>query len=90
MPQIFHHLQELDEKRIKNIKNFMTQSADVERQVFPIIDKCLDGIVNAANQINEKEVSTVSLTANLTGVSDIFKQIAVCLIPYVSSISLQF
>ncbi|XP_034234292.1 formin-binding protein 1-like isoform X1 [Thrips palmi] len=55
MPDIFQHLQELDEKRIKNIKNFMTQSVDIERSVFPIINQCLDGIIRAADQINEKE-----------------------------------
>lgn len=58
MPDVFHHLQELDEKRIKNIKNFMLQSVDIERNVFPIINKCLDGIASAANEISEKEVST--------------------------------
>lgn len=56
MPDVFHHLQELDEKRIKNIKNFMLQSVDIERNVFPIVNKCLDGIVSAANEISEKEV----------------------------------
>lgn len=56
MPDVFQHLQELDEKRIKNIKNFMTQSVDIERSVFPIINQCLDGILRAAEQINEKEV----------------------------------
>lgn len=56
MPDVFHQLQELDEKRIKNIKNFMIQSVDIERNVFPIISKCLDGIVRASEQINEKEV----------------------------------
>ena len=60
MPDVFHHLQELDEKRIKNIKNFMLQSVDVERNVFPIINKCLEGIVTAANAVNEKEVSLFS------------------------------
>lgn len=57
MPDVYQHLQELDEKRIKNIKNFMTQSVDIERSVFPIINQCLDGILRAADQINEKEVS---------------------------------
>lgn len=55
MPDVFHHLQELDEKRIKNIKNFMLQSVEVERNVFPIINKCLEGIVTAASSVNEKE-----------------------------------
>ncbi|XP_073981707.1 formin-binding protein 1-like Cip4 isoform X3 [Rhodnius prolixus] len=55
MPEIFRQLQELDEKRIRSIRNFMIQSVDVERNVFPIINQCLDGIVNAAKLINEKE-----------------------------------
>ncbi|KAL1131809.1 hypothetical protein AAG570_011421 [Ranatra chinensis] len=55
MPEIFRQLQELDEKRIRNLRNFMIHSVQVERNVFPIINQCLDGIVNAANQINEKE-----------------------------------
>lgn len=48
--------QDIDEKRIKNIKNFMLSSVDVERKVFPIIMQCLDGMEQAANSINEKEV----------------------------------
>lgn len=35
----------------------MIHSVEVEKKVFPIINKCLDGIVNAAQKINEKEVS---------------------------------
>ncbi|XP_053601188.1 formin-binding protein 1-like isoform X2 [Plodia interpunctella] len=55
LPHVFKQLQDLDEKRIKNIKNFMLNSVDVERKVFPIIMQCLDGMEQAANSINEKE-----------------------------------
>ncbi|CAH0691217.1 unnamed protein product [Chilo suppressalis] len=55
LPHVFKQLQDLDEKRIKNIKNFMLSSVDVERKVFPIIMQCLDGMEQAANSINEKE-----------------------------------
>ncbi|XP_022818433.1 formin-binding protein 1-like isoform X1 [Spodoptera litura] len=55
LPHVFKQLQDLDEKRIKNIKNFMLSSVDVERKVFPIIMQCLDGMETAANSINEKE-----------------------------------
>ncbi|XP_024084583.1 formin-binding protein 1-like isoform X2 [Cimex lectularius] len=55
MPEIFRQLQELDEKRIRNIRNFMIQSVEVERKVFPIINQCLDGIITAAKTIHEKE-----------------------------------
>lgn len=56
LPEVFRQLQEMDEKRIKNIKSFICSSVDIERNVFPIINKCLDGIVKAAELINEKEV----------------------------------
>lgn len=63
MPEVFRQLQELDEKRVRNVRHFVAHSADVERNVFPIINKCLDGIINAANQINEKQVNKIkSLT----------------------------
>lgn len=55
LPHVFKQLQDLDEKRIKNIKNFMLSSVDVERKVFPIIMQCLNGMEQAANSINEKE-----------------------------------
>lgn len=35
----------------------MLSSVDVERKVFPIIMQCLDGMDQAANSINEKEVN---------------------------------
>lgn len=59
LPEVFRQLQELDEKRIKNIKNFIRSSVDIERNVFPIINKCLDGILKAADIINEKEVCII-------------------------------
>jgi hypothetical protein len=67
MPDVFHQLQTLDEKRIKNIKNFMIQSANIERNAFPIISKCLDGIVRAAEQINEKEDTQMAIERYKSG-----------------------
>ncbi|KOC66039.1 Formin-binding protein 1 like protein, partial [Habropoda laboriosa] len=55
MPEVFQHLQELDEKRIKNMRNYMLKSVEIERAVAPIIAQCLDGIEKAANEINEKK-----------------------------------
>ncbi|CAH1401186.1 unnamed protein product [Nezara viridula] len=67
MPDVFRQLQELDEKRIRNIRNFMVHSVQVERNVFPIINQCLDGIVNAANTINEKEDSLLVIERYKSG-----------------------
>lgn len=47
----------MDEKRINNFKNLLKNSVEIERAVFPIINKCLDGIVTAADSIDEKFVS---------------------------------
>lgn len=66
MPEVFRQLQDLDEKRIRNVRNYMIQSVQVERNVFPIIEQCLDGIVNAANKINENEVSSYCLIIFIT------------------------
>ncbi|XP_058804783.1 formin-binding protein 1-like isoform X2 [Phymastichus coffea] len=55
MPEVFQQLQELDEKRIKNMKNYMLKSVEIERAVAPIIAQCLDGVEKAASEINEKE-----------------------------------
>uniref|UniRef100_A0A1Y1LYL6 F-BAR domain-containing protein n=1 Tax=Photinus pyralis TaxID=7054 RepID=A0A1Y1LYL6_PHOPY len=55
LPEVFRQLQELDEKRIKNIKNFIYSAVETEKNVFPIINKCLDGITKAADIIDEKQ-----------------------------------
>ncbi|KAJ8985720.1 hypothetical protein NQ317_014371 [Molorchus minor] len=67
LPEVFRQLQELDEKRIKNVKNFIRTSVDIERNVFPIINKCLDGILKAADIINEKEDSMMVIEKYKSG-----------------------
>lgn len=67
MPGIFQGLQDLDEKRINNFKNLLKQSVDIERAVFPIINKCLDGIVSAADSIDEKFDSQVVIERYKSG-----------------------
>uniref|UniRef100_A0A6A7FWD8 Formin-binding protein 1-like isoform X4 n=3 Tax=Hirondellea gigas TaxID=1518452 RepID=A0A6A7FWD8_9CRUS len=53
MPSVMRNFQELDMKRIKDIKNLIVKSTEIERSVYPILLKCLDGIVKAANSIDE-------------------------------------
>lgn len=55
--QVFNRLQELDEKRTRGFREFMNGSADIESSVAPIIASCLQGIVKAADSINEKDDS---------------------------------
>ncbi|KAM7357801.1 formin-binding protein 1-like Cip4 isoform 3-T4 [Cochliomyia hominivorax] len=57
LPEVFNRLQELDEKRTRGIREFITGAANIESSVAPIIARCLEGIVKAAESINEKEDS---------------------------------
>ena len=53
---MFQQLEEMDQKRIKQIKNFIQKGVDIERSVFPIINTCLDGIIRAADNIDSEKV----------------------------------
>ncbi|XP_063604602.1 formin-binding protein 1 homolog isoform X3 [Penaeus indicus] len=67
MPGIFQSLQDMDEKRINNFKNLLKKSVETERSVFPIINKCLDGIISAADSIDEKNDSMVVIERYKSG-----------------------
>ncbi|KAM9821011.1 formin-binding protein 1 isoform 12-T12 [Neosynchiropus ocellatus] len=54
IPNIFQKLQDMEEKRIERIGVCMKTFADVDRQVLPIVGKCLDGMTNAAESIESK------------------------------------
>ncbi|CAG7714120.1 unnamed protein product, partial [Allacma fusca] len=59
MPSVFQGLQEVDEKRINYIQTYMRQATEQEKNVYPIVNKCLDGILRAANEIDEKTDSNL-------------------------------
>lgn len=52
----FQKLQSLDENRINKLKSFVKQSADIERNVIPIINTCIDGMVKASDSVLSTEV----------------------------------
>lgn len=54
------NLQDMDERRIKKMAQGYIQFADTERQVMPIIGKCLEGITRAGTNVNERNVSRVA------------------------------
>lgn len=47
----------MEEKRIERIGMCMKTFAEVDRQVLPIVGKCLDGMTTAADAIEPKTVS---------------------------------
>ncbi|XP_040914209.1 formin-binding protein 1 isoform X3 [Toxotes jaculatrix] len=54
IPNIFQKLQDMEERRIERIGVCMKTFADVDRQVLPIVGKCLDGMTKAAESIEPK------------------------------------
>ncbi|XP_068562716.1 formin-binding protein 1 isoform X1 [Cebidichthys violaceus] len=54
IPNIFQKLQDMEEKRIDRVGVCMKTFADVDRQVLPIVGKCLDGMTKAAESIEPK------------------------------------
>lgn len=47
----------MEERRIDRIGVCMKTFSDVDRQVLPIVGKCLDGMTKAAESIEPKTVS---------------------------------
>jgi len=48
----------MEERRVERIGECMRTFADVDRQVLPIVGKCLDGMTKAAEAIEAKAVSS--------------------------------
>ncbi|XP_061761201.1 cdc42-interacting protein 4 homolog isoform X3 [Nerophis ophidion] len=67
MPLIFNKLQELDEKRVRKLAQGYILFAETEKQVMPIIGKCLDGIIKAGTNVNEKNDSMIVIEQNKSG-----------------------
>ena len=57
----------MEEKRIERVGDCMKTFADVDRQVLPIVGKCLDGMTKAAESIDAKTVSSRPTTRKRTG-----------------------
>lgn len=56
---LLQRLQTLDENRINKLKSYIKQSADIERNVIPIINTCIDGMVKASDSVIATEVCNV-------------------------------
>ncbi|XP_017310146.1 cdc42-interacting protein 4 homolog isoform X5 [Ictalurus punctatus] len=67
MPQIFNKLQDMDERRVRKLSQAYILFADTERQVMPIIGKCLEGIARAGTNVNEKNDSMVLIEQHKSG-----------------------
>ena len=48
----------MEEGRICKIQDYIRRSADAERNVRPIINTCIDGMVRAADSVDPSKVCT--------------------------------
>jgi len=67
LPGVFTALQDMEEKRIRCIQNFMRKSAQTEQDVLPIISQCLDGIQKCTDAIDEKKDSEIVIEKYKSG-----------------------
>ncbi|XP_053939832.1 formin-binding protein 1 isoform X16 [Cuculus canorus] len=67
IPNIFQKIQDMEERRIVRIGESMKTFAEVDRQVIPIIGKCLDEITKAAESIDHKNDSQLVIEAFKSG-----------------------
>uniref|UniRef100_A0A672IFA2 Cdc42-interacting protein 4 homolog n=1 Tax=Salarias fasciatus TaxID=181472 RepID=A0A672IFA2_SALFA len=67
IPQIFNKLQDMDERRIRRLAEGYCQFSDIEKNVLPIISKCLEGISAAGGKINEKQDSLLLIEQHKSG-----------------------
>lgn len=59
VPAFEQKIQDMEERRIERVGESMKTFAELDREILPIVGKCLDGITKAAESI---EAKTVSLT----------------------------
>ncbi|MEE6505511.1 hypothetical protein FKM82_005548 [Ascaphus truei] len=67
IPGIFQKLQDMEEKRIERMGESLKTYSDIDRQVIPIIGKCLDGITKSSESINEKQDSQTVIESFKSG-----------------------
>ncbi|XP_009293433.2 formin-binding protein 1 isoform X33 [Danio rerio] len=67
IPNIFQKIQAMEEKRIERMGESLKTFAEVDRQILPIIGKCLDGMTQAAESIESKTDSSQVIESYKSG-----------------------
>uniref|UniRef100_A0A8C1YI32 Formin binding protein 1b n=1 Tax=Cyprinus carpio TaxID=7962 RepID=A0A8C1YI32_CYPCA len=67
IPNTFQKIQVMEEKRIERMGESLKTFAEVDRQILPIIGKCLDGITQAAESIEPKNDSSQVIESYKSG-----------------------
>ncbi|XP_048847207.1 cdc42-interacting protein 4 homolog isoform X2 [Brienomyrus brachyistius] len=67
IPQVFNKLQDMDERRVRRLAEGYALFADTEKQVLPIIGKCLEGITKASGNTDSKQDSLTLIEQHKSG-----------------------
>ncbi|UYV65959.1 FNBP1 [Cordylochernes scorpioides] len=67
IPNLFQQLQDMDERRTACLQNYFRQAAHVEKQVLPIVVKCLDDMMAAAEAVDPKTDSRLVIERYKSG-----------------------
>ncbi|XP_064616500.1 formin-binding protein 1-like isoform X2 [Liolophura sinensis] len=67
MPQAFQQLQDMDERRIVRIGEFIKATAEIERNVVPIINTCIDGVLKAGEAVDPAQDSKIVIDKYKSG-----------------------
>uniref|UniRef100_A0A3B4WYP1 Formin-binding protein 1-like n=1 Tax=Seriola lalandi dorsalis TaxID=1841481 RepID=A0A3B4WYP1_SERLL len=59
VPVIYQRIQDMEERRIERICEAMRSSAEAERKVLPVVSRCLDAMMDAAESIQPRMVVEV-------------------------------
>uniref|UniRef100_A0A3B4WVP3 Formin-binding protein 1-like n=1 Tax=Seriola lalandi dorsalis TaxID=1841481 RepID=A0A3B4WVP3_SERLL len=54
VPVIYQRIQDMEERRIERICEAMRSSAEAERKVLPVVSRCLDAMMDAAESIQPR------------------------------------
>ncbi|XP_029030845.1 cdc42-interacting protein 4 homolog [Betta splendens] len=67
IPQIYNNLQDMDERRIQRLAQGYCQFSEMEKNVQPIISRCLEGVIAAGQKIDAKQDSTLFIEQHKSG-----------------------
>ncbi|XP_038141235.1 thyroid hormone receptor interactor 10b isoform X1 [Cyprinodon tularosa] len=67
IPLIFNKLQDMEERRIRQLAEGYCLFSDIEKNVLSIISKCLEGIAAAGTKIDEKKDSKLLIEQHKSG-----------------------
>ncbi|XP_076455456.1 formin-binding protein 1-like isoform X2 [Babylonia areolata] len=67
MPQVFQQIQDMEERRIHKIQECIQQCSEIEKNVIPIINTCIEGMAKASASINSAQDSRLVIDRYKSG-----------------------